>query len=49
MLWIRIGSGFNGFPGSGFRRAKMTQKNIKQVIISSLEVVDVLYEVNCNF
>ncbi len=27
--WIRIGSGFNGFPGLGYRRAKMTQKNIK--------------------
>jgi hypothetical protein len=34
VLWIRIriGSGFNGVPGSGSRRAKMTQKKRKQII-----------------
>jgi hypothetical protein len=41
LLWIRIGSGFNGIPGSGSRRAKMTHKNRKVLFF---EVLDVLFE-----
>jgi hypothetical protein len=38
--WILIQSGPRS--GSKFRRAKMTQKNIKKLIFSSFEVLDVL-------
>jgi hypothetical protein len=32
VLWIWIGSGFNGIPESGTRRGKMTHKNINRIV-----------------
>jgi hypothetical protein len=46
LIRIRIGSGFNQVSGSGsgFRRAKMTNKNRKNSEISCFEVLGVLLD-----
>ncbi len=41
--WIRIGSGFNGVPGSGSMRAKLAHKHRKKLKNFIFEVLDVLF------
>jgi hypothetical protein len=41
-IQIRIGSGFNGVPGSGSTRAKMTHKHRKK-LITLIKVLGVLF------